>query len=830
MIFAGNGSSGAHGDGGLAVDATLNLPQDVWGDSIGNVYIADMANSRIRKVDSIGIITTITGKPLILNGPSSVWGDSVGNLYITDPFNRNVQKLDVNGNMSVIQSGGVANAVWGDIVGNTFYAEGSLYDGFSFVRKIEESGEGSIVAGTGHRCSGGDCASSKVASMGTPRDIWVDTSGNIFIVDATEHRIRRIDKGQQVITTIAGGGSNGEWIPGMATSAKLSTPNSIWGDTLGNIFVSVGRSESCDCGRILKLSCTNVANSPELPTAANETYKYPVISTTFRSYITMQNLTSISFSSAEKAFIANATSSIMDVKTDSVIFIKATLVVNNLVTTKSIHSKKLTPLTSMRQLDGNSGFTANIVLETTLITDNVCTSEDAFVVPSSLLQASSSRLVQELRNFAMDHNISTFANADVIAIYSSLVNTTIIDPETDICEAMTPTIQPSLTPTDSTNTNSISAFALSRESVEGPMIFLVYLLVILLVFCISLFYLILLYRRNVEDMGSKDNESLSILASKSFDVSNLFGNVSQIIYPSSNSSFNTAEDIDINFDDIYRDAPPINFGNAPTIGDDSSRYISSGDSIASSSQRQLSSSSSFILPTISGRSFTSSFLSSNKSYSSKGESSSAYSRSTGTKDIGAQQILDKDTIRTMEDDYDSWVSLPDSRMVTQEQETHIPFHDDSLVDASTITEAKIVQLADDFISTSLASNVDELVQHLEKLKSEDRSEAGESVKFTVGDFSEHYYDDLFELPKNDNEDLSSLPPDMEKAVNAELYDDEVVAAHGSVRSQYSTENMCQSSILEERSLNEKVDDEEQEPVESTETDNRDHEDEFKIIY
>jgi hypothetical protein len=117
--IAGNGTQGYSGDAGFATNAQLNLPEDITVDENGNLYIADSYNHVIRKVNTDGIITTIVGNgkqgydgdnnPAMeaeLNLPVGVALDSLGNLYITDFNNHRIRKIDQNGIITTIAGNG----------------------------------------------------------------------------------------------------------------------------------------------------------------------------------------------------------------------------------------------------------------------------------------------------------------------------------------------------------------------------------------------------------------------------------------------------------------------------------------------------------------------------------------------------------------------------------------------------------------------------------------------------------------------------------------------------------------------------------------------------
>src|SRR5207244_2987752 len=175
---AGNGSFGFAGDGGAATSASLNGPAGVALDAGGNLYIADHCNHRIRKVDAAtGIITTAAGNgspafagdggaatSATLNGPVAVALDASGNLYVADQGNHRIRKVAA--------------------------ATGII----------------TTVAGNGINTFAGDGGAAANASLNYPASVALDASGNLYIADPNNNRIRKVAAARGSITTVAGGG------------------------------------------------------------------------------------------------------------------------------------------------------------------------------------------------------------------------------------------------------------------------------------------------------------------------------------------------------------------------------------------------------------------------------------------------------------------------------------------------------------------------------------------------------------------------------------------------------------------------------------------------
>ena len=287
--IAGTGAGTYSGDGGQAVDASLYQPRSVEKDKAGNLYIADMYNHRVRRVATDGRITTVAGDGeagysgdggLAINAklqyPRSVTFDSQGNLYIADMYNHRVRRVDLYGNISTIVGDGTEGSsgdggpalqarvtlpacVAFDLTGNLYIAE---HDGHR-IRKVDTHGTISTVAGTGQAGYSGDGGLASKAMVNTPNAVWADSAGILYIADTENNRIRRIDSAG-VITTIAGTGAAGYLGDGgTALSAQLHTPRAVIGDNAGTLYISdsannVIRAVDAE-GRISTIAGTGVA-------------------------------------------------------------------------------------------------------------------------------------------------------------------------------------------------------------------------------------------------------------------------------------------------------------------------------------------------------------------------------------------------------------------------------------------------------------------------------------------------------------------------------------------------------------------------------------------
>lgn len=272
MTVAGNNAAGYSGDGGPADLAKLNQPQSVAVDRFNNLYIVDSKNHCIRRVDfATGVISTFAGKGISGNtgdggpatsctfrSPFGVATDYMNNVYITDVGNSNIRKVDATGIITTFAGnslpgfsgdGGLATnatlrspcGIITDNFGNIYFADG----GNHCIRMIDTSGKiNSIVgnhfgAGTGTGGYSGDNGPATAAKLNFPEFLTIDYSGNMYISDYQNHRVRKVDAATRIITTIAGDGIPGYNGDGVnATAAELFFPAGVVLDGTGGIYIA----------------------------------------------------------------------------------------------------------------------------------------------------------------------------------------------------------------------------------------------------------------------------------------------------------------------------------------------------------------------------------------------------------------------------------------------------------------------------------------------------------------------------------------------------------------------------------------------------------------
>ncbi len=258
--FAGDGILTFAGDGGPATAASLACPAGAAADAVGNVFIADMCNNRVRKV-TLGIINTFAGNGTVafsgdgglavnasLSSPTGAAVDAAGNLYIADQANAVIRKVSGgvittvagNGSFTFGGDGGPALnaginplAVVVDGAGNLYIADQSN----NRVRKVTLAGVISTFAGNGTTVFGGDDGPATAAGISCPSGLALDTAGDLFIADRCHNRVREVTP-DGTIHTVAGNGTSGSSGDGSpAINASLGCPFGLAVDSSGSLFI-----------------------------------------------------------------------------------------------------------------------------------------------------------------------------------------------------------------------------------------------------------------------------------------------------------------------------------------------------------------------------------------------------------------------------------------------------------------------------------------------------------------------------------------------------------------------------------------------------------------
>jgi sugar lactone lactonase YvrE len=273
----GSGTAGFSGDGSSAVKAEVNFPSSMVLDSAGNLYIADQANYRIRKVDTSGNISTIAGigttgdvgdgkaaSSAQIGSAGGIAVDSSGSLFFSDTANHVIRKIDSKGTITLFAgtgtagfsgdttpytiAGGIANVVATsakinaptgiavDSKGNVYFSD----TGNNRIRRVSVTDSSiTTVAGDGFGDYYGDGAGSIYSEVNHPVGLAFDASDNLFIADSLNHRIRKISASNGIISTVAGIGRPGKADNGgYAVNSLLHYPTSVSVDSTGNLYIA----------------------------------------------------------------------------------------------------------------------------------------------------------------------------------------------------------------------------------------------------------------------------------------------------------------------------------------------------------------------------------------------------------------------------------------------------------------------------------------------------------------------------------------------------------------------------------------------------------------
>jgi streptogramin lyase len=265
-VAGAGGKKGYAGDGGLAAEALLNEPYEVRFDQAGNMYFVEMMNHLIRRVDvKSGKISTIAGtgekgfsgdgglaKKAKFNRPHSIQFGPKGNLFVCDIGNHRIRKIDMEigkistfsgtGKKAKTKNGGKISEVHLngpraiDVVGNTMWL--ALREGNAVYRLELDKGTIHHVAGTGKKGFTGNGGPAKKATLSGPKGIAVGPKGNIYLADTESHTVRMIDRKTGKLELIAGDGKKGDGPEGKdLKKCRMDRLHGVFVDEDGAIYI-----------------------------------------------------------------------------------------------------------------------------------------------------------------------------------------------------------------------------------------------------------------------------------------------------------------------------------------------------------------------------------------------------------------------------------------------------------------------------------------------------------------------------------------------------------------------------------------------------------------
>ncbi|MCM2374042.1 NHL repeat-containing protein [Aporhodopirellula aestuarii] len=270
--YAGSQEQGHAGDGGPADKALLNLPYELAWDSDGNLFIVELGNHDVRRVDAkTRVITTIagTGKSgfggdggpataATFNQPHSLAFDAAGDLYVCDILNHRIRKIDMTTGVISTWSGTGERKTSSDgspITGSSlngpralaFGPDGKCYlalrEGNALLLLDPKANTIQRVAGTGKKGFQGNGGPALQATLSGPKCVSLDAEGNVYLADTESHSIRYLDVKKGTIEVLVGNGRKGDGPDGDDPLAcQLARPHGVFVDHDGSIFI--GDSEN----------------------------------------------------------------------------------------------------------------------------------------------------------------------------------------------------------------------------------------------------------------------------------------------------------------------------------------------------------------------------------------------------------------------------------------------------------------------------------------------------------------------------------------------------------------------------------------------------------
>jgi uncharacterized protein YjiK len=270
-MLAGLAGSSGSADG-MGTAARFNSPSGVAVDGAGNVYVADTLNHTLRKITSLGVVTTLAGSPGIVGsvdgtgsdarfqGPQGLAIDNGGNLYVADTNNHTVRKVVPSTGVVTTVAGWAGNSGSADGEGGLArfdFPSGVAVDGAGklfvadtenhTIRQILPSGLVSTVSGLAG-ASGGADGTGSTARFDSPSDVAVDLSGNLYVADTDNHAIRKVVPSTGTVTTLAGlAGTEGS-TDGLGSAVRFFSPSGIAADNSGNLYVADTNNDTVRLG------------------------------------------------------------------------------------------------------------------------------------------------------------------------------------------------------------------------------------------------------------------------------------------------------------------------------------------------------------------------------------------------------------------------------------------------------------------------------------------------------------------------------------------------------------------------------------------------------
>lgn len=269
--IAGTGEAGFSGDGGPALEGTFNKPHEIRFDRAGDLFVVDMVNHAIRKIDmKSGVLTTVAGTgeagysgdggpatEARFKQPHSIQFGPEGDLYVCDIGNHVIRRIDMKtGIVSTFAgTGKPGETPDGSPISGTplkgprsldFDKEGNLWlatrEGNQVFKFDLAAGTISHIAGTGKGGFTGHGGTAKEATLSGPKGIAIDAEGNVWLADCESHSIRMVDRATGRIELVAGTGKKGDGADGDPLKCEMARPHGVFADADGGIYI--GDSEA----------------------------------------------------------------------------------------------------------------------------------------------------------------------------------------------------------------------------------------------------------------------------------------------------------------------------------------------------------------------------------------------------------------------------------------------------------------------------------------------------------------------------------------------------------------------------------------------------------